>query len=127
MMRLFLLLALFASISFAGGRGEGKPSSLAKIVRQMDKDGVDTLKFNNESMIIIVKKVNLDSSAVENYARGLDKDSTKNDGGSRLVDIPPIDPSLVKRSNSRQEIVIPPIEASQAKKGKEIVIPPITK
>ena len=80
-MRFILLLALLTSISFAGGREEGKPSSLAlaKIVSKMSQDGVDTLKFNNERIIVIIRKVNLDSAAVENYARGLDKDSVKND------------------------------------------------
>ena len=113
-MRLILLLALLTSISFAGGREEGKPSSRAvlSVVAKMAQDGVDTLKFNNESMLIIIKKVNLDSAAVENYARGLDKDLTKkNSDSTQVIVVPPIDPSQLKRGyQSEQEvIVVPPI------------------
>lgn len=102
-MRTTILLALLASFCFAGGQGEGFSSHLAKVVSKMDKDGVDTLKFNNQRMLIIIKKINLDSAAIESYARGLDKDSIKNSGSSQ-----PILPS-------EQEISIPPIDPSQVK------------
>ena len=80
-MRIFLFLVLLASCSIsAGGRGEGTTSSLAATVRYAVERDLDTLKFNNGRMIVIVKKINLDSAAVEAFANGLDKDSIKNDG-----------------------------------------------